>query len=218
MSRVATAADIILRARYAADGETATPTTDFVTDIEALAYLSAEYRALINLIIEAGGLDLLLTSTTLASPYTLPADFFREAALEQGSGTSWLELKRFNFRERNNYSDGLSTPRWRILNGAILLEPATSAPASLRLWYVPDFAVVSSTSTTVAVYNGWDEYLVQGIAARMLIKEDRDPNTALGLKLAAEASIRTACRDLCVIDTEVIADVERTQEDYYDWS
>lgn len=216
--RTTTAADLILRARYLADNETSTGSTDFVTDTEALAYVTSEYRELIDLIVDSGGLDQLLTSAVLTTPYALPADFYRAASLDQADGSLWSELERFNFRERNRFCD-TSRPRWRIISGAIVFEPVASAPSSVKLWYVADMAALTSTSTSLNAFNGWDDYVVAGVAVRMLAKEERDPTMAQTLKAAAGARIRKICSDLVVVDTETVADVERVSEDYFDlWS
>jgi len=221
MSQTATAASIISRARKHADAETSTPTVDFVTDTDALEYLTAAYRRLVDVILKGGGIDLLLKSATLTAPtYALPADFYREASVDLPDGAApsgFTPLKRFNFRERLRRCD-TSFPSWRIVSGAIILDPSDATPATLKLWYIADVAVISSTATSVAVFNGWDDFLVYDIAAHIVLKEERDSSMLFGLRQAEAERIAGICKELCVVDTEVVADVQRLPEDFFDWT
>lgn len=215
-----TAGSIITQARSAANAETSTPTTDFVTDTELYLVLTRAIRALTDLIIaEDGGIELLLTSATLTSPYALPSDFYRHAAVEipdtTVSSTPWRALKEFTFRERNDFGDN-AYPRYRIVGGTLTLSPSTAAPSSIQLWYVPVPTAVSLSTDVTRSVNGWEDYLIAKVAAYICEKEDRDPSVHQSSQVEAMARIRDACRNLAVADTLRVADVQRYPEEYID--
>lgn len=213
-----TAGDIITQARSAADAESATPTADFVKDVELLLVLTRAYRELIDVIIsEDGGIELLATSATLTTPYALPADFYRHIAAEiPGSdANTWKPLKQYAFRQRNDYSD-VTYPRYRIVGNALVLMPSTAAPASVRLWYVAYPAALTSSADVTKSVNGWDDFLIYTLAAYICRKEDRDEQGHQASRGEALARIRAACKDIAVSDTTAIADVESQPEEYLD--
>lgn len=215
----ATLASIILEARQRADAVTPSPTNDFTTDTELLTYANKAYRQLLDLIISCGdsAIELLVTSTTLTTPYTLPADFYRLAGIDVPNDTAtgtWLALKPFQWRQRNDFTD-TSRPRYRLVNGLLKFSPSTAAPSSVRLWYVP-YATDLSAVGSVTSYNGWDDYLVGSVAAAICVKEDRDPSPHLGLVQQAAARVQAMCGDLILTDPQTVAQVEYQYEDIYD--
>lgn len=211
-----TVTDILEEARMRADAETNSPTTDFVTTAELLVYFNKAYRSLLDLIIGASdaAVELLVTSSTLTSPYTLPADFYRVAAVDIPVNGDWRPAKPFQFRNRNDY-ESESFPRYRVVNGALTFSPTTAAPASVKLWYVA-FAADKIAADSIQTFNGWDDYIVATLAADICTKEDRDPQMHLMRKAEAIGRIRDACADLMVEDTLTLAVVERQQEEYFD--
>lgn len=213
-----TAGDIITQARSAADAESATPTADFVKDAELLLVLTRAYRELIDVIVaEDGGLELLATSSTLTTPYALPADFYRHIAVEiPGDQTgTWKPLKQYPFRQRNDYSD-TANPRYRIVGNALVLMPSTAAPTSVRLWYIAFPSALTSSSDVTKSVNGWDDFLIYTLAAYICRKEDRDEQGHQASRGEALSRIRAACKDIAVGDTTAIADVESQPEEYID--
>lgn len=211
------ASSIVTQARQAADAETSTPTTDHITDTELYTVLTRANRRLTDIVLaEDGGVELLLTSATLTSPYTLPADFYRAGAVEipDDQNGTWKALKEFPFRQRNDFND-VSNPRYRIVGGALKLSPASAAPSSIQLWYVPVPADITSSSQVMSV-NGWEAYLVAALAEYICVKEDRDPSLHVQARVEALATIRTACKDISYSDTQTIADVTAYPEEYLD--
>lgn len=217
-----TVANIILDARRHADAETPTPTVDFTPDAELLRYLNNAYRKLIDMIIDAGGdaaLSLLAKTTTVTSPYTLPADFYRLVGIDQpnvtGDGnTPWRKLKPFEFAQRNSYADP-NFPRYRLVSGAIVLMPATAAPTSLQVWYLGNAGTLGS-GDSINTFNGWDDFIAWSIARDILAKEDRDVSLAMAMIADARGRIEGACAELTAGDTHVIGEAEHQDEEYFD--
>ncbi len=213
----ATVASILTAARRYADVETSTPTLDRDTDVELLEYLNDAYRELLDLIVSKGGQDLITKSVTLTSPYTLPSDFYRAVALERGVGTNrWVDLHRFNFRERNR-TLSQDWPAWRVLGeiaGPVLrLFPSDATPGDLRLWYVPNAASIAA-GDTISVFGGWNTYLSIRIAQRILAADERE-NSALDRELKiATGRVMTAAAELSLGAPEFIPDMHRVPAHY----
>jgi hypothetical protein len=210
---------IVSRARRLADAETPTPSTDFVTDTELYVELTSAARELADVIIaEDGGIELLATSTTLTSPYTFPADFYRHVALDIpgiDATMPWKRAMQFPFSRRNDFYD-TNTPRYRVMSGALVFSPSNAAPTSVRLWYVAVPTTVSAGSDLVLSVNGWDDYIVGRLAEYICSKEERDATAAQSKAAIALARIKQACKELAIADTQRIADVESFPEEYLD--
>lgn len=214
-----TVTNILLDARRHADAETPSSTTDFTPDAELLRYLNAAYRRFIDIVASSGdgAISLLLKSSVTASPYTIPADFYRVVALDMTNAmgdTPWRRVKPFTFSERNRYTDP-NFPRYRIENNVIVLEPATAAPQQLQLWYVGNAGTLGS-SDSINTINGWDDYLAWDVALQIMAKDERDPSVAMQMRAEARDRIEQACADLEAVDTHVISLVERQAEEMFD--
>lgn len=211
-------ATIITRARRRCDAETATPSADFVTDAELLDYLNSAYRELVDQIADSseGGLELFAISATLASPYTLPAGFYRPVALDvPGTGTTtWITAPQFNFQQRNNYTN-TERPMWRIIGGQLRFSPEAAAPTSVRLWYIP-VQTASTSSDSVTTYNGWDDYLVGKLMYAILEKEERDTAPAARMVSGATARIERAIMRYTQAASQRADRVEFMPEDVFD--
>lgn len=209
-----TTTKIILDARRLIDGETSDVTVDLEPDSELLSYLNDAYAEFVDLVIDAGGTDLLATYVDLPEPYDLDG-VYRDLALskDQGNG-EFVDLRRFNFHERHKY---VSTdfPAWRIMGGVLRLFPTDADPGTLRLWYIPD-ATAFLEGENVPVFGGWDTYLSALIAHRCLTKEQRHSEEVEQLMTRSAARVRKACQNLNTATPDHVADVHRVAEDYYD--
>jgi hypothetical protein len=56
------------------------------------------------------------------------------------------------------------------------IHPEPTNAAYLELWYVPQFKSLENLSDLIPVQfpNGWEEYVIEGVAARILEKEESD--------------------------------------------
>lgn len=211
-----TVANILTMARRHADAETPSPTVDFTPDSELVTYFNAAYRKFIDVVLSTPGdaaISLLATKVTLASPYSMPADFYKVIAVDMQSGGKWCVVPRFNFHKRNSYTD-VNYPSYRIEAGQIVLAPDTATP-SLQLWYVASGATLT-TASTITTFNGWDDYIAWEVARAILDKEERDPGVAVGHIQEARQRIIEACSNLAEAGTDRIAVVEYMPERFFD--
>lgn len=223
MAYTVLASDLITRIRRTADAETPTPATDFVTDTELLVELNAAYREFLDLVISSGdaATELLATSATLTSPFTLPADLYRLIAVDLPDVTQagrWLDAKSFNFRDRNDSSYfGLAVPRYRLVGQQLMFQTVQQPPTTCRVWYVPISVDVTLPSGTLTTFNGWQDYLVHTVAMYVCGKENRDMGPHTDARKRAEDRIREACANLVVDGTQTMARVEFQPEEFYSW-
>jgi len=217
---VTTAANILTEARYRADAQTLTPATDFTTDDELLTILTKATREFLDLLISCddASIELLAVQAQLVPPtYDLPTDFYRLIDAEcpdQTTSNKWLQMRQFNWRERNDFQDEVR-PRFRIVGNQLKLAPPTARPKTVQIYYVPYGIPLISTSP-ITTYNGWDDFLVSTVALHIVTKEDRDPGVMLALRQSATERIREACRNLVTANTLTVGRVEYQYEEIYD--
>ncbi len=215
--QTATVAQIIQNARRWADAETPTPDTDFVTDAELLDRLNQLYREFLDLCISCGhgAIELLgpLAATVDGPGFDLPDDLYRLVGVDIPCGTDYVDAQRFNWKERNNRTWG--QPRYRVTGRTLMWTPTDSAPASVRVWYFPQFVSVEADAV-VPSYNGWDDYISHGLAVYILGKEERSAELQQSLKDAVGKRIELALKDFDTTGTATVSRVEFMPEEFVD--
>jgi hypothetical protein len=116
--------------------------------------------------------------------YPLPEDFYKSRKVFPIiSGRRAEALRRFDLEklgEADSLSAILTSPieetRYKITGHRLWLHPIPSNAARLELWYVPQGVTLKHLNDLVpAIFpNGWEEYIIEGVAARMLEKEESD--------------------------------------------
>lgn len=176
---------ITLAAQQRADMENGT----FISASEWTAMVNASLQQLWEKIIEAYGSDYevqtpySLTTDGTNDRYALPSDFFKllgvDLQLTSGTAAGWVTIWRFNFAERNRWSlpnlrgiVGRGNLRYRLLGGDIMFTPLPLAGQTLRLWYVPAFTPLVNASDAFDGVNGWEEWVINDVAMKALIKEE----------------------------------------------
>lgn len=216
-----TVANILLDARRLIDGETTSTTTDYEPDSELIRYLNRAYRQLVNDIIRYGGHDLLVTYEDLVETDDYDhAEVMRPVALEVPVGDKFIELRQFNFRERNRYTDD-QFPAWRWMpggpaDGELQFFPPTARPAALRFWYIEALTLYTAANETVATFLGWDAYLSARIAMMCLAKEGRHSEEIQTEFQVAREQVKEACQSINVVEPERVANLHRVPEDAFD--
>jgi hypothetical protein len=182
--------DIIENARSYAD----MGGSDFVSDLEAVAFVYAAYREYWNLVIARNQDYILTTSDPIAFvpnqvDYTLPDNFrnIRGVDVSQNSDISptsrWFDIEPFNFSERNLYKNNQiyfytvfgNNIHYSVRNNTLTFQPYPSNMNYFRYHYTPRPPVLTSdTSVTLEGYANFDDYISLLVAERMRAKEESD--------------------------------------------
>lgn len=178
MADVVLVSDLITSARRRANMEN----TQFVTDAEVITYLDQANRKFYNLLVTEFEnwfvSEALIPLVDGVKEYALPTDFYKMlgADLTDASGRAFT-LRPFEFNERNRIvHTWIGKPVRYILKGNNIVFVPTPSGASqdIKLYYVPATTAITSSSQSVEVYNGFDEYIALDAAIRMLMKEESD--------------------------------------------
>lgn len=147
-----------------------------------------------------------ITTVSGTAVYNLPADFSRVLVVSAQGSTGMFSRARqvepYEIPELLNMGlNGFASEfrGFRILNtfAATPLEtiewlPTPSFARPFRVDYVPSasFPISGGEYNIRAGGNGWEEYIVADVAARLLEREEGDPSSALRRKAEALARIR----------------------------
>jgi hypothetical protein len=180
--------------------------SDFVGTAECNALINGEGAELHSLVVDAHEDQFTTTqSFTISSGSTyalsgLPgtAPFYKLRGLDRDEGGGdWREVQRFGFDDRNRRaSTGWGpygrTVRYRLVGASLRITPDDAATGTYRLWYVPGWVDLASDSDTIDYPENWYEYVVAGVAAKLVAKEEGDVRTHLELKDRIRARIQSA--------------------------
>ncbi len=214
MARTVTASAMITRARELADMVTSSPTTAFVTDVEALAQLNLLIGPWHSMLLQAAPERFEADQTIVANgaaSYALPWDHYKTLAVDyQVASNSWWPLDRVMLQERTDFeSSGSSASGYRIKGATLVLIPAP-ASGTYRHTYVTA-APTLLAETSLDGVNGWEMWLVYSLAVFMVLKEE---SLEMAAALAAErdkvkaeieayAADREAANPMRVVDTRL---------------
>lgn len=121
------------------------------------------------------------------------------------STNNWRKLKLYNFVTR----DHVGLLSYRFVGDTLYLLPTDQAGTyPFRVWYLYSAPQVSSSalSTALSIPDGSDEYIKQGVAAKIRAKLDDDPSPHLALQAQARREV-TATLATSHGDQITIADV-----------
>lgn len=201
------------------DTNTSDEANDTITDAKLFKWLNDGFKEFFDILAEQNADQYFVTSTTLTSPYSLPADFYRLKGVDISVGGESVPLKPFNFAERHSYTDTLY-PRYRVRaatdssNRALVFSPSTAAPSSVTLWYiaVPDDR---ATTETFDVINGWDAFIVAHACVKVKQALDEDWQPYQANKDRAELRIRRNAPRIDDGAYTVIEDAENLHDRFY---
>lgn len=188
--------DLRTQARQRADIET----SKHVKDLELNIYINNSIAELYDLICQKYGDDYFAASSVFSTAagdtsYPLPSDFYKllgvdllRSGSDPGNASDWYTVKRFEFHERNRQNDALLRQpfgepgfRYRLFGTNLILDSDPGGPYTLRVWYVPLPAQLSSDTDTFDGFNGWQEFVVVDAAIKALEKEE-SPTDALQMR------------------------------------
>lgn len=180
-----TAGNIILEAQQRCNKEN----SQFYTQQELMSMCSQSRKSLYDIIIQKFGDDYYFanpfkfTTSNQQQFYPLPDDFYKlfgtDVALNGGDPNSWVTLKKFNFIQRNLYNFpnvytmyGITNLRYRILGDNLEIVPVPSGGQTIQIWYAPRVSQLIQPTDIVDGVSGWEEYIVDDMCRKMLIKEE----------------------------------------------
>lgn len=224
MARSVTLSQLIERVRRMADMEVRGP----VTDSEITDYLNDAatelYDELVSNYQEEWGVNpspATLHVTASVATCALPDDCYKVRGVDRlvsgvsgSSSARWEKLELASFEDRNDwYGDavdyyGNQAFGYRPLGRtSISFWPVPQENATLRLWFIPVLARMTSGSDTLDGINGFEELVVCDAAIKCLMKEESDVSELLRRKEQLRRRIAAMSDERVVGDTDVIRDV-----------
>lgn len=230
MSRVFTIADIKERVLDRSDMKN----SDFISDTELLSYINSSYAELYDILVDAHeDFFVNFTQFTLVSGtslYTCPTNFYKNLGVDFTSSVGsavdtvddWVELKRFNFRNRNRYDSpraqlGRSLPSnlmYKLLGNAIAFVPTVNIAGTVRVWYVPAPTIFTTDTQVVDGVAGWEEYIVVDAARKCLMKEESNTDEFVAEKKLLLERIMNSAQQRDAGEPERVADMTDRSYNY----
>jgi len=209
MATTKTAADIYQRAREKADQDQPGTGPRHVDDAEARSEVNESLARLWDVLVEAGGDELLRTDTTVAvtagsaDVALTGVDIYKLLSVDllDASGEFVRELERVEWARRNDFTSGSDVRGYSLhgwlgeIGGAgaplIRLWPTPATSGSLRIWYVPESPVISADADKVTMPNAWWQWVIVDVAIQLMSKAEED---ASALRDERERLTRTIAR------------------------
>lgn len=191
---------------------TDTVNTTFVTDAELNSWINDSASELWDLLTQAYGEDYYTVPTDITTTpnqewVTIPTGVYQVRGVYsyvvQGSDRVRVELDRASLKDM--LSD-LRSPGWssgvgycnatyRIVGDRLYFSPLPTSAQTLELWYIPTFPLLTNDAATFDAYNGWHEYVVLDVCAKVAKKDDADVSVFLAQKEALKERINRMKHD-----------------------
>lgn len=154
--------------------------------------------------------------------YNLPADFYkiRKVFPVLSNGRSWA-LKRFDMEEIGSETSAIliigtevRQLRYRVMGNRLYFHPEPSGPATVEVWYVPQYQPIENDEDLIDFRfpNGWEDFVVEGVAARALEKEESESSHCRSRQREILQRILASVQDRDVGEPSGMIDTEG-----YDW-
>lgn len=213
-----TLSDLRLRCRERADKVN----SGFISDAELTRLINTKLSKLWSFLTTQYTDMFVLPPVTIAvtsgTEYVqLPTDFLMAVGVFGLDGDERIKLSQFNIDELSSVrtvwgaeAEFLEVPRYRIIGRRIYLSPRTFELTEIELWYVPTCTKLESDADLVPfdLPEGWEECIVNGVAALIKLKEEADASPYLQLEsqyyqeCATYAADRDASRPSKIVDIE----------------
>ena len=203
---VATRATMRDRARFRADvvGDA------HITDAEVNGWLDDGLSELHDVLIESheewvtktASPDITLVSGT--SQYDAPGDLLKLVGCDVIAGSRRYSCQRYMPAERNAFVypvpavvQATDLPFYRLVGAKIELIPTPAAAGTMRVYYVPQYALMTADNGAGGVVNpvvpiGWENVGVLHAAICAIVKQERDPSALMAEKSALVERIKAS--------------------------
>lgn len=192
MARTVFASEIISRGRLAADAENDTNVTDPWLYLQATALVAKLWDILTMASLGGEGIKTVYLSTVSGqTDYSLSAAIWKPTP--GGAGATLADF----YKVKTLYSDdgnGLLRPVLRVGPSEQYALKAPATVFSLKLCYLPCAPVFATGAESFDGINGYEEWVVQGLAYAIKMKQQDDGGTHKGQQREIEQQIQTACR------------------------
>lgn len=219
-----TLAELRNRAKQRADMER----SGLVSDSEWAVYINSSLAELHDILISAYSEDYKISEYTFSTvqnqnSYDLPPDLYKLRGADlKLRNDEWFTLKRFNFNERNRFTQdglweiyGLPFVRYRLVGNKILFSPTPDRASEIRLWYHPKAETLVNETDSYDDVNSFSEYVVVDAAIKALVKEESDVSVLAAQKEALRLRIIDMAQNRDVGEPESVSDIYSENDDYY---
>lgn len=195
MARTVTLSSLEAQVRQRSDTESLT--TRFPQS-EVWEYINQSWAELYNVIVNSGQ-EFYLSSYSFntsagTTDYAVPSDFYLDKGVDVTVSGQLFTLERWQWEERDQYdtmvtwSPGMPWS-YLVIGSNVSLRPSPGGVYSMRLWYYPAPTRMAAGGDTIDCMAGFEEYIVNDAAAKILVKDDRDPSACLAMKDRARGII-----------------------------
>lgn len=161
---------------------------DAIVPEMVLLYLNAELAVLWDVLISTHE-DYCIKRLTIpvvanTEDYSMPSDFYKfRKVFPMSNGQRGKPLRKFNLKDLGRstlYPATLGTQiegtRYKINGNRLWLDPTPTSAAELELWYVPQLEAIVNLKDRIDFRFpfGWEQYVIEGVAARCLEKLELD--------------------------------------------
>ncbi len=159
---------------------------------------------------------------SLSTPIT---DFYKLRGIDQlvSGSTGWQPMNKFELeesREYNRYPGYLSSSgtypslTYRVQGDGFELIPAPGTNGTGRVWYIKQFPTMANDASTLAGYNGWEEYLVADTCIKVRAKLDLPTDVFERQKAGLMDRINAAAENL---DAGKAMTIKQVRDDWGAW-
>lgn len=198
--------------------------SQFITDAEFTNWINISSYELFDELITHYGDDYFLADPFVIITdgvnqfYALPNDFYKLVGVDLSVNASqgqWINVPKFNFADRNRYTQVAVTGptyrqvmTYRLAGSTLWLNPLPQAGQTLQIWYIPrDTNMVADTDVFDGI-SGWEEYVIVDVSIKALQKEESDVSALMAQKqailtrIAQVAGNRDAANPSTVVDSQ----------------
>jgi hypothetical protein len=201
---------------------------DSITAAEVGVWVNAELSALWDVLINAHE-DYCIKREFIdvvagIEDYSMPSDFYKlRKVFPICSGQRSARLRKFDLNrlgEADSLASILTSPieqtKYRLTGNRMFLHPTPTNAAQLELWYIPQFDPLLNLDDEVDFHfpTGWEQYVVEGVAANALEKEDLDATPFRTRQKEILARILIMAEDRDVGEPHQMQDVEGYLNDF----
>jgi len=183
--------------------------------------INLELGELYDLVVMAYEDDFVTTANvsvvTGTESYSLPSDFYKSRKVFWKTSDRRYRLRRFMLSDLESrigdYTALGSSGRnlyYRVLGDKIYFSPKPIESGTVELFYLPEMTKLVADSDPISFsipVSSWEDAVIAGAAARLLIREDSDPTPLLSRKASVIQRIMRAASDRDAGEPQRVTDV-----------